>query len=215
MQTRRLAVLAAFCLAAASFVPAASAAKSAAKPAAKSAADLEREKALANPYPSDFGPDHLDPAVLASYPKPIQEGYRAMLGNKKTKNCQACHTASRPLNSRFVEPVGKTLMDKEAAIAKLKKEHPEYFKDGAVWQIEAHAWLRYVRRMMSKPGCNIKNADGKKIWEFLVYDSWHRKLGANAAAWKAHREQLIEKLKEHDKANHTNRYQELSEDQDL
>src|SRR5947207_1728692 len=134
---------------------------------AKSAADAEKEKALSQPYPNDFGPDHLDEATLKSYPKAAQEGYKTLLGNAKTKRCQTCHTASRPLNSRFVEPEGKDDAAKEAAVAKLKKDQPELFKDAAAWQVESGIWKRYVKRMMAKPGCNIDKADGKKIWEFL------------------------------------------------
>jgi len=179
--------------------------------AAKSAAELEKEKALANPYPNDFGPDTLDEATLKSYPENIQEGYKLLRGSDAKKNCQTCHTASRPLNSRFVEPEGKDVAEKEAKIAQLKKEHPEYFKDGSVWQIEPEIWRRYVKRMMAKPGCGISNADGKKIWEFLVYDGWHRKVGANAEKWKAHREQLVNELK----AKKPARYEELAKDKDL
>jgi len=36
-------------------------------------------------------------------------------------------------------------------------------------------WERYVKRMMHKPGSGINAADGKKIFEFLVYDSSVRK----------------------------------------
>ena len=36
-------------------------------------------------------------------------------------------------------------------------------------------WERYVKRMMHKPGSGIDAADGKKIFEFLVYDSSIRK----------------------------------------
>ena len=36
-------------------------------------------------------------------------------------------------------------------------------------------WSRYVKRMMRKPGSGIDSADGKKIYEFLVYDSSVRK----------------------------------------
>ena len=36
-------------------------------------------------------------------------------------------------------------------------------------------WSRYVKRMMHKPGSGIGAADGKKIYEFLVYDSSIRK----------------------------------------
>ena len=36
-------------------------------------------------------------------------------------------------------------------------------------------WSRYIKRMMFKPGSNISTADGKKIYEFLAYDSSIRK----------------------------------------
>ncbi|HXP61824.1 MAG TPA: hypothetical protein VN829_15120 [Dongiaceae bacterium] len=36
-------------------------------------------------------------------------------------------------------------------------------------------WSRYIKRMMHKPGSGISNADGKKIYEFLTYDSSVRK----------------------------------------
>ena len=36
-------------------------------------------------------------------------------------------------------------------------------------------WSRYIKRMMNKPGSGISNAEGKKIYEFLTYDSSVRK----------------------------------------
>jgi hypothetical protein len=36
-------------------------------------------------------------------------------------------------------------------------------------------WSRYIKRMMFKPGSNISSADGKKVYEFLAYDSSIRK----------------------------------------
>src|SRR5258708_3649804 len=36
-------------------------------------------------------------------------------------------------------------------------------------------WSRYIKRMMYKPGSGISSAEGKKIFEFLVYDSSLRK----------------------------------------
>jgi hypothetical protein len=36
-------------------------------------------------------------------------------------------------------------------------------------------WERYVKRMMHKPGSGINPAEGKKIFDFLVYDSSIRK----------------------------------------
>ncbi len=36
-------------------------------------------------------------------------------------------------------------------------------------------WSRYIKRMMNKPGSGISSGDGKKIYEFLTYDSSVRK----------------------------------------
>ena len=64
---------------------------------------------------------------------------------------------------------------------------------------------------MAKPGCGISNEDGKKIWQFLVYDGSHRKIGANAEKWAAHRKKLVDELK----AKKPARYEELAKDKDL
>jgi hypothetical protein len=65
--------------------------------------------------------------------------------------------------------------------------------------------------MMNKPGCNIEKAEGKKIWEFLAYDSFHRKGGANAAKWAEHRKKLVAEFK----AKYPKRYEELKAANDL
>jgi cytochrome c5 len=36
-------------------------------------------------------------------------------------------------------------------------------------------WSRYIKRMMHKPGSGISAGDGKKIFDFLAYDSSIRK----------------------------------------
>lgn len=36
-------------------------------------------------------------------------------------------------------------------------------------------WSRYIKRMMYKPGSGISSGEGKKIFEFLVYDASIRK----------------------------------------
>lgn len=169
--------------------------------AAKTAAELEKEKALASPYPNDLGPDKLSNEELAVYSAPEKEGYKALVAR-----CSQCHSAARPLNSRFVEPEGK-----DAAVAALSKSNPELFKDASIRQIEGAVWNRYVKRMMAKPGCKIDSAEGKKIWQFLVADSSKRKLGANAKKWEAHRKKLLEEFK----AKHPERYKELAAAKDL
>jgi hypothetical protein len=176
--------------------------------AATSSYEAEKAKALKNPYANDFGPTTVD---VSSYPQELQETYKKYLQTPGF-GCQRCHTASRPLNSQFVEPSGAK-EGHPAKIAEWKSAHPEMFKDKLVWQIEGKTaagpgvWERYVKKMMSKPGCNISPADGKKIWQFLTYDSEHRKTGANAAKWGEHRHKLLADFK----ASHPDRYRELYE----
>src|SRR5438046_272301 len=129
--------------------------------------EAQKATALANPYANDLGPATID---VSSYPPELQETYKKYL---QTPNfaCQRCHTASRPLNSQFVEP-SEPKEQHASVIAKWKAEHPEMFKDKNVWQIEGKSaaspgvWERYVKKMMAKPGCNISPVDGKKIWQF-------------------------------------------------
>lgn len=191
-------------------------------PGARAADTSERAKALASPYPNDLGPDSLPESVLKSYPADIQKGYYILIGdvqrdgkwvyNGGKTGCVTCHTASRPLNSRFLEPAGGVDdAAQEANLAKMKKDQPELFKDPAVWQPEVKIFNRYVKRMMNKPGSDISKADGKAIWQFLEYDGVHRKAGANAAAWKEHREKLLTEFK----AKYPQRYEELKAANDL
>jgi hypothetical protein len=172
---------------------------------AASSYEAERAKALKNPYANDLGPETID---VSGYPADLQATYKEVFQVK----CARCHTAARPLNSQFVEPAGPK--DQQAGrVAEWKTSQPDLFKDKLVWQVEgktgaqAGIWERYVKRMMAKPGCNISPADGKKIWEFLRYDSEKRKTGANAAAWAAHRRKLLADFK----AKHPDRYRELYE----
>ena len=104
------------------------------------AAETEKEKAMSNPYPNDFGPAQID-EVVKDYPKDIQAGYKLLL-----VRCAQCHPSSRPLNSRFVEPsVGWNASPAEregketAAQAQMKKEHPEWLSDKQSWQIVANS----------------------------------------------------------------------------
>lgn len=170
----------------------------------------EKDKALAHPYPNDFGPETLPDDVLKAYPANVQAGYKKLVS--KTGGCAQCHSAARPLNSRFVEPNGGIDDAKQnAALGQMKKDQPDLFKDSSIWQVEAKVWNRYVKRMMNKPGCGIAKADGKAIWEFLAHDSVARKTGANAAKWAEHRKGLIEQLKKKD----MKRYEELKAANDL
>jgi hypothetical protein len=167
--------------------------------------EAEKAKALKNPYANDFGPASVD---VSSYPQELQDTYK----NIFLVRCQRCHQASRPLNSQFVEPSAPKEQH-AAVIAKWKAEHPEMFNDRLVWQIEGKTasgpgiWERYVKKMMSKPGCNISPVEGKKVLKFLTYDSEKRKTGANAAAWAEHRRKLLADFK----AKYPDRYRELYE----
>jgi len=158
----------------------------------KSAADLEKEKAMKNPYPNDLGPDTID---VSKYSAAEKEGYELMRAK-----CAVCHTAARPLNSQFVQL-------KESEQAAEKKVHPEVFKNKLVWQVESKIWQRYVKRMMAKPGCNIKDAEGKKIFKFLLADSKRRKTGAMASKWGTQRKKMLKDFK----AKYPDRYKDLFE----
>lgn len=171
----------------------------AADAAASSSYEVEKAKAMANPYANDLGPDKIPADVLAGYPAEAKEGYDLL-----QSRCSRCHSPSRPLNSQFFEPLGKG-PEKDAKIEALKSSDPDMFKDKHVLQPEGHIWERYVKRMMSKPGCGISPDQGKKIWSFLVHDSNERKAGKNKAAWMAHRKKLLEDFK----AKYPARYTEL------
>lgn len=204
------------------FVVAAALMGLAAIPGAHAAEMSEKEKALASPYPNDLGPATLPEDVLKTYPANIQDGYHTLIGDVKKdgkwvynngkSGCVQCHTASRPLNSRFVEPMGGTDDAKQTAeLAEMKKANPEIFKDLTIWQPEVKVFNRYVKRMMNKPGCQITKPEGKLIWEFLEYDGSHRKVGANAAKWAEHRKHLVHEFQE----KYPKRYEELKAANDL
>lgn len=167
--------------------------------AAASSYEAEKAKAMANPYANDLGPDKID---VSSYPKQYQAGYAAL-----QVKCAKCHTPARPLNSQFVELPGKDLNERKVKTDALKKSDPGLFKDKNVWQVEGDVWQRYVKRMMAKPGCEITKDEGKKIWEFLAYDSNQRKVGAKKSDWEKHRKGLLDQFK----AKHPARYKELYE----
>ncbi len=64
-------------------------------------------------------------------------------------------------------------------------------------------WSRYIKRMMHKPGSGISAGEGKKIYEFLVYDSSIRKkamvdekLGKATAEEKAAAEAKIKEVRD-------------------
>ncbi|MGA3283804.1 MAG: hypothetical protein ABSD57_05015 [Verrucomicrobiota bacterium] len=67
-------------------------------------------------------------------------------------------------------------------------------------------WSRYVKRMMHKPGSGIDSTDGKKIYEFLVYDSSVRK--------KAMLDNKLAKLSADDKAAAEARIKEVHDKYD-
>jgi hypothetical protein len=167
--------------------------------------EVEKAKALKYPFANDLGPASID---VSTYPEELQKTYRELLLVK----CQRCHTASRPLNSQYVEPYGPKA-EQAGKVERWRREHPEMFQDSLVWKIEPArnaspgVWQRYVLAMASKPGANIQPREAKRIWEFLTYDSEQRKTGAKAATWAAHRRQLLQQFKE----QNPGRYRELYE----
>ena len=56
-------------------------------------------------------------------------------------------------------------------------------------------WERYVKRMMHKPNSGISDAQGKQIFDFMVYDQTERKDKNPKAFFKALSDEEIEKLK--------------------
>ncbi len=146
-------------------------------------------------FPNDLGPTTID---VSSYPKPYQDTYKVF-----RFKCAACHTIARPINSEYLEVTG-------AELAALKRKMPEAFQETALLRPEVGIWKRYVKKMMAKPGCPV-GGDGKRIWEFLVYDSKVRKIGlhldnpAKLGAWKHFRWELLQKFK----AENPKRFQEL------
>lgn len=169
--------------------------------AADPAAEAEKLKAQQNPYANDLGPSTIPADLLATYSKEAQDAYKTVLQGK----CSKCHTAARPLNSQFFEIPGSK-DEKAANMAKLKASNPEMFSNKLIWQPETDIWQRYVKRMMSKPGCGITPEEGKAVYKLLVHDSVQRKSGKNAAAWKAHRQKLLDEFKAKNPARYTELY---------
>lgn len=141
-------------------------------------------------YPNDMGPAEID---VSGYPKEHRQAYRTF-----AFKCAACHTIARPINSEFLE-----LSAEE--IKKAKIDDPELFKDKKLTMADELIWNRYVKRMMSKPGCPVKKEDGKPIWEFLVYDSKLRKTGENGKEFRKMRGTLLKEFKE----KHPDGYEKL------
>ena len=56
-------------------------------------------------------------------------------------------------------------------------------------------WERYVKRMMHKPNSGISDAQGKQIFEFLVFDETERKDKNPKAFFPFLSDEEIEKLK--------------------
>ncbi|MBI4676982.1 MAG: hypothetical protein HY748_05310 [Elusimicrobia bacterium] len=139
-------------------------------------------------FPSDLGPRTLGGA--GGMPEGLRGGFSLAL-----VRCGTCHTPARALHHRYAEPDGKNLPDKEAAVSSLKADHPEFFREPWVWQVEADIWKRCVDRMAAKSSSGIGEGDARAIHAFLVWDSDRRKLGKAAGAWKALRESLLRRFK--------------------
>lgn len=155
--------------------------------------DKDREAALANPYANDLGPAELE---TSNYPKDLMKGYKLM-----KEKCTKCHTASRPLNAQFVEL-------KKDEMATFMKAAGASAKDENLYKVDDGVWKRYVKRMASKPGCELTKVDDQKeIYKFLVHDSKVRKTGDQIETWVKHRKGLLAQFKE----KHPKRFAELYE----
>jgi len=67
-------------------------------------------------------------------------------------------------------------------------------------------WSRYIKRMMHKPGSGIGAGDGKKIFDFLVYDSSIRK--------KAMVDEKLAKAKPEEKSAAESKFKEIHDKYD-
>lgn len=134
--------------------------------------------------PEDLGPAAID---VSGYPAEYQETYRKVFlpvyGFLRGG-------PARALNGPLVEldPAGE-----EA----LRRAHPELFADPRLVSIAPDAWRKEVMRVKNRPPCCgacpvLSMEDAQALWRFLAYDSLHRKTGPAAAAWAAHRRELIE-----------------------
>ena len=56
-------------------------------------------------------------------------------------------------------------------------------------------WERYVKRMMHKPNSGINDAQGKQIFDFLIYDQTNRKDKNPKGFFPALSDEEIQKLK--------------------
>ncbi len=160
--------------------------------------DKDREAALANPYANDLGPKEVD---VTGYPKDVQAGYK-MLQEK----CSKCHQPTRPLNAQFLELKGDEL-------AAFKKQAGAYAKDENLYKVDDGVWKRYVKRMASKPGCELSKTDDQKvIYKFLVHDSKARKMGDKMEGWVKHRKALLAEFKEKNPKRYAELYEGKAED---
>ncbi len=142
-----------------------------------SSADNSSKKLPYKFFPNDFGPPSVD---VSHYPPEIKGDYHLFL-----RKCSVCHTVARPLNAQFLQLSADH-------VARFKSDHPDFKSVSTdIVMPGPKAWALIVNRMMAKPGASISPQDGKKIVEFLVYDSKVRKTGKNFPAWETHREELL------------------------
>ena len=170
--------------------------------------DPDKVKALANPYANDLGPADVD---TTGYPKDALAGYKLL-----KEKCTKCHEARRPLNAQFLEL--KTAEDVKA----FKKLAGAAASDDKLYIVDAPGpdnndngvWKRYVKRMSSKPGCELKESnDRKAIYTFLLHDSQVRKTGANIEKWVKHRQDLLKQFKEKNPKRYTELYEGKKEEE--
>ena len=136
--------------------------------------------------PEDLGPARID---VSAYPAEYRKTYDEILLPLAPFLAGG---AARLLNSPLIE------LD-AAAEADLRRRHPELFADPRVAVVGPDVWRREALRIKNRPPCCgacpiLSLEQARALWRFLAYDSVVRKTGANAAAWAAHRRELIEKF---------------------
>jgi hypothetical protein len=131
--------------------------------------------------PSDLGATVID---VADYPAEHQRTYRELFLPK----CGFCHTTARAVNAAFLEVSPSHLAKYRAT------DPPTESPDGIM--ASPTIWKDYVTRMWHRPPCCNRcpvftRAEAIRLWQFLAYDSLRRKTGPRAAAWKHHRQLLL------------------------
>jgi len=154
--------------------------------------DNHQNDVVSGLYANDLGPAKVDEKGI---PQNLRKGYDLL-----RMKCSKCHSVARPLNAQFLEA-------DDVFRSKLLAMNPGALDDPRLLKLEADAWRRMVKRMMSKPGNDINSNDAKEIHAFLVW-LYLSRVGTNGVAaesWINHRKELLEEFRK----KYPKRYKDL------